>query len=102
MQVRSLIADDFRRAFASGIHALFTPTTPSTAFAPGSKSDPYEMYLSDIFTCTANLAGVPALSLPVGTLGRLPVGAQFMTAHFAEQRMFQLAFALERSLTESS
>jgi aspartyl-tRNA(Asn)/glutamyl-tRNA(Gln) amidotransferase subunit A len=101
MQVRSLIADDFRRAFASGIHALFTPTTPSTAFAPGSKSDPYEMYLSDIFTCTANLAGVPALSLPVGTLGRLPVGAQFMTAHFDEQRMFQLAFALERSLAEN-
>jgi aspartyl-tRNA(Asn)/glutamyl-tRNA(Gln) amidotransferase subunit A len=98
MQVRSLIADDFRRVFASGVHALFTPTTPTTAFAPGSKSDPYEMYLSDIFTCTANLAGVPALSLPIGTIGKLPVGAQFMTAHFEEQRMFQLAFALERAL----
>jgi aspartyl-tRNA(Asn)/glutamyl-tRNA(Gln) amidotransferase subunit A len=97
MQVRGLIADDFRKVFSSGVHALFTPTTPTTAFPFGSKSDPYEMYLSDIFTCTANLAGVPAMSLPIGKIGKLPVGGQLMTSHFEEQRMFQIAFALEKS-----
>ena len=80
------------------MHALFTPTTPTTAFAFGSKSaDPYEMYLSDIFTCTANLAGVPAISIPIGHIGKLPVGGQLMTAHFDEARMFALAGALERT-----
>ncbi|HET9453659.1 MAG TPA: Asp-tRNA(Asn)/Glu-tRNA(Gln) amidotransferase subunit GatA [Gemmatimonadaceae bacterium] len=98
MQVRTLITEDFRKVFAKGVHALFTPTTPTTAFAPGSRSDPYEMYLSDIFTCTANLAGVPAISVPIGRVGRLPAGGQFMCAHFEEQRMFQLAFALEAAL----
>ena len=98
MQVRTLITEDFRKVFASGVHALFTPTTPTTAFAPGSRSDPYEMYLSDIFTCTANLAGVPAISVPIGRVGGLPAGGQFMCAHFEEQRMFQLSFALEAAL----
>jgi aspartyl-tRNA(Asn)/glutamyl-tRNA(Gln) amidotransferase subunit A len=98
MQVRTLIADDFRKVFASGVHALFTPTTPTPAFAFGSRSDPYEMYLSDIFTCTANLAGVPALSLPIGRVGKLPVGGQVIAPHFAERRMFQVAAALERAL----
>jgi aspartyl-tRNA(Asn)/glutamyl-tRNA(Gln) amidotransferase subunit A len=105
MQVRALIADDFRKMFAGGIHALFTPTTPTPAFAFGSRSDPYEMYLSDIFTCTANLAGIPALSLPIGRVTHvsspgvpLPVGGQLMTTHFDEARMFSLAAALERSL----
>jgi len=98
MQVRTLIADDFRKVFAAGVHALFTPTTPTPAFAFGAKSDPYEMYMSDIFTCTANLAGIPALSLPIGRVGKLPVGGQLMCSHFDEQRMFSLASALERSL----
>jgi aspartyl-tRNA(Asn)/glutamyl-tRNA(Gln) amidotransferase subunit A len=98
MQVRTLIADDFRKVFGSGVHALFTPTTPTTAFPFGSKSEPYEMYLSDIFTCTANLAGVPALSLPIGRVAKLPVGGQLICRHFDEHRMFALAAALERSL----
>ena len=98
MQVRTLIANDFRDVFSTGVDALFTPTTPTPAFAPGTKSDPYEMYLSDIFTCTANLAGVPALSLPIGRLEGLPVGGQFMTTHFDEPGMFRLAAALERAL----
>ena len=54
----------------------------------GAKSDPYEMYLSDIFTCTANLAGVPAMSLPIGRVDGLPVGGQLIAAHFDESRMF--------------
>jgi aspartyl-tRNA(Asn)/glutamyl-tRNA(Gln) amidotransferase subunit A len=98
MQVRTLIAQDFRKVFAGGVHALFTPTTPTPAFPFGSRTDPYEMYLSDIFTCTANLAGVPALSLPIGRVGTLPVGGQLMCGHFEEHRLFSLAAALERVL----
>jgi aspartyl-tRNA(Asn)/glutamyl-tRNA(Gln) amidotransferase subunit A len=97
-QVRALIARDFAHVFASGVHLLFTPTTPTPAFELGAKSDPYEMYLSDIFTCTANLAGVPAMSQPIGRVGGLPVGGQFIAAHFDERQMFAAAYALERSL----
>jgi aspartyl-tRNA(Asn)/glutamyl-tRNA(Gln) amidotransferase subunit A len=97
-QVRALIARDFIQAFASGVHLLFTPTTPTPAFPLGAKSDPYEMYLSDIFTCTANLAGVPALSLPIGRVDGLPVGGQLIAAHFDERPMFVAAYELERAL----
>jgi len=97
-QVRTLIADDFRRVFESGVHVLFTPTAPTTAFPIGAISDPYEMYLSDIFTATANLAGVPAMSVPIGRIDGLPVGGQFLASHFDEARMFAAAFALERAL----
>ena len=98
MQVRTLIAEDFRKVFASGVHALFTPTTPSPAFPFGAKSDPYEMYLADIFTCSANLAGIPAISIPIGRVGKLPAGGQLMSAQFDEHRMFHLAAALEKAL----
>jgi aspartyl-tRNA(Asn)/glutamyl-tRNA(Gln) amidotransferase subunit A len=98
MAVRESIAHDFTKAFGSGIDLLFTPTTPTTAFAAGSKSDPYEMYLSDVFTVTANLAGIPALSLPIGRVDGLPVGGQLLAPYFGEQRMFAVARALERSL----
>ena len=98
MQVRTLIAEDFRRVFSSGVSALFTPTAPTAAFPLGSRSDPFEMYLSDIFTCPANLAGVPAMSLPIGRVNGLPVGGQLMSAHFDEARMLGIAAALEGSL----
>jgi len=101
-QVRALIARDFARVFASGVHLLFTPTTPTPAFELGAKSDPYEMYLSDIFTCTANLAGVPAMSLPIGRVDGLPVGGQFIAPHFDERQMFVAAYALERVLGEEA
>ena len=98
-QVRTLIADDFRSVFASGVHLLFTPTTPSAAFELGAKSaDPLEMYLSDIFTATANLAGVPAMSQPIGLVDGLPVGGQLIAPHFDEARMFGAAYALEKAL----
>jgi aspartyl-tRNA(Asn)/glutamyl-tRNA(Gln) amidotransferase subunit A len=97
-QVRALIAGDFSKVFASGVHLLFTPTTPTPAFELGAKSDPYDMYLSDIFTCTANLAGVPAMSLPIGRVDGLPVGGQFIAPHFDERQMFVAAYALERVL----
>jgi aspartyl-tRNA(Asn)/glutamyl-tRNA(Gln) amidotransferase subunit A len=97
-QVRTLIADDFRRVFESGVKLLFTPTAPTTAFPIGAISDPYEMYLSDIFTVTANLAGVPAMSVPIGRVGGLPVGGQFLAAHFDEPSMFAAGYALEHAL----
>ena len=96
--VRTLIADDFRSVFASGVDAIFTPTTPTPAFPIGAISDPYEMYLNDIFTVTANLAGVPAMSVPIGRVRRLPVGGQIITAHFDEYTMFRVAYALEAGL----
>ncbi|HEX5408390.1 MAG TPA: Asp-tRNA(Asn)/Glu-tRNA(Gln) amidotransferase subunit GatA [Gemmatimonadaceae bacterium] len=97
-EVRTLITDDFARVFASGVHVLFTPTAPTPAFPLGARSDPYEMYLNDIFTATANLAGVPGMSIPIGRLDGLPVGGQFMAPHFDEVAMFRAAFGLERAL----
>ena len=96
--VRTLIADDFRSVFGSGVHAIFTPTTPTPAFPIGAISDPYEMYLNDIFTVTANLAGVPAMSVPIGRVRNLPVGGQIITPHFDEYSMFRVGYALEAAL----
>ena len=96
--VRALITRDFRAVFGNGVDALFTPTTPTTAFPIGGITDPYEMYLSDIFTCTANLAGVPAMSMPIGRVAGLPVGGQIIAPHFGEAAMFKVAYALESAL----
>jgi aspartyl-tRNA(Asn)/glutamyl-tRNA(Gln) amidotransferase subunit A len=102
-QVRTLITEDFRRTFADGVDVIFTPTTPTPAFEIGSKtSDPYSMYLNDIFTATANLAGVPAISVPIGRIDGLPVGGQLIAPHFGEENMFAAAFALERTLGEEA
>ncbi len=101
-QVRSLIAKDFADVFNSGVHLLFTPTTPTPAFPIGSRSAPYEMYLSDIFTVTANLAGLPAMSVPIGRVDGLPVGGQFLANHFDERQMFAAAYALERALGDEA
>jgi aspartyl-tRNA(Asn)/glutamyl-tRNA(Gln) amidotransferase subunit A len=100
--VRALIARDFATVFASGVDALFTPTTPTPAFKLGAVTDPYEMYMSDIFTVTANLAGIPAISLPIGRVGGLPVGGQLMARHFDEPTMFHVAAALEAALGEEA
>ncbi len=100
--VRRLITNDFAQVFASGVHALLTPTTPTTAFKLGAVSDPYEMYLSDIFTVTANLAGVPAMSQPIGRINGLPVGGQLLANHFDEHTMFRVAYALEHALGEEA
>ncbi len=97
-QVRTLIADDFHNVFRSGVDVLLTPTTPTPAFPIGAIKDPYEMYLSDIFTAPINLAGVPAMSQPIGTVNGLPVGGQLIAAHFDEEKMFAVAYALERAL----
>ena len=100
--VRTLIAEDFQKVFEGGIDVLFTPTTPTIAFPLGAKSDPYDMYMSDIFTCTANLAGIPAMSVPIGRVDGMPVGGQLLATHFAEFSMFRAAYSLERVLGEDA
>jgi aspartyl-tRNA(Asn)/glutamyl-tRNA(Gln) amidotransferase subunit A len=101
-QVRQLITRDFDTVFTGGVDLLLTPTTPTPAFPLGSRSDPYEMYLSDIFTVTANLAGVPAMSLPVGRIEGLPVGAQLIAPRFSESTMLRAAYALEHLLGQEA
>src|SRR2546427_13243981 len=76
---------------------LLTPTTPTPAFKTGeSLADPVAMYLSDIFTVTANLAGLPALSLPIGRIKGLPIGGQLIGQAFLEDEMIEAAYAIER------
>ncbi|HEX7089757.1 MAG TPA: Asp-tRNA(Asn)/Glu-tRNA(Gln) amidotransferase subunit GatA [Longimicrobiales bacterium] len=102
-RVRGLITRDFERVFRSGVHVLLAPTTPSVAFRLGEKlEDPYQMYLADIFTVTANLAGVPALSLPIGTVDGLPVGGQLIADRWQEGLLVRAAAALERALAEAA
>jgi aspartyl-tRNA(Asn)/glutamyl-tRNA(Gln) amidotransferase subunit A len=99
-RVRQLIADDFERAFAAGVHVVFTPTSPSTAFQLGERlDDPVQMYLSDVFTVTANLARLPAISIPIGSVDGLPVGGQLMARRFDEATMLRAAHGLERAIT---
>jgi len=96
-QMRALIAQDFRNVFDRGVDLLFTPTVPSPAFKAGEKlSDPIAMYMSDIFTVTANLAGLPAISLPIGRVKGLPIGGQVIGQAFLEDEMLEAAYALER------
>ena len=96
-RVREAIRADFARVFASGVHALFTPTTPTPAFKFGEHiADPLAMYLSDVFVCTANLAWVPALSLPIGRDEGLPVGGQLIGPMEGESTIIRIAQALER------
>jgi aspartyl-tRNA(Asn)/glutamyl-tRNA(Gln) amidotransferase subunit A len=90
-RVRALIADDFRRAFAE-VDVLISPTTPTPAFEIGAKmNDPVTMYLNDIYTIGANLAGLPAISVPCGFVDGLPIGMQIIGAHFAEERILNVA-----------
>ncbi len=95
-KVRQLIAGDFERAFGQ-VDVIMGPTTPTPAFEIGAKTaDPVTMYLNDIYTIGANLAGLPALSTPCGFIGRLPVGLQIIGPHFAEERLLMAAHALQR------
>jgi len=96
-RVRQLISADFTRAFAS-VDVLMGPTTPTPAFAIGAKtSDPITMYLNDIYTIGANLAGLPAVSVPCGFVGKLPVGLQIVGPHFSEARLLSAAHAYQRA-----
>ncbi len=95
-RARARIRADFAGVFASGVHALFTPTTPTPAFRFGENTaDPLAMYLADIFTATANLALVPALSLPIGRDQGLPIGGQLIGPEEGETTIIRIAQALE-------
>ncbi len=97
--VRGLLAQDFTDAFAQGVDLLLTPTTPTPAFRAGEKADdPVAMYYSDVFVCGVNLAGLPALSLPVGRSEGLPVGAQIIAPEWEEERMLAVAALLEKTI----
>jgi aspartyl-tRNA(Asn)/glutamyl-tRNA(Gln) amidotransferase subunit A len=97
-RVRTLISRDFQEAFAE-VDAIVTPVSPFPAFKLGEKTeDPLEMYLSDIYTITGSLAGIPCMSVPCGSTAEgLPVGMQILANHFDEPRMFRIADAFERS-----
>ena len=90
-QVRQLIADDFKNAFAD-VDVIAGPTTPSPAFKIGDKvDDPIQMYLNDIYTIGANLAGLPAMSVPCGFVDDLPVGLHLVGPHFGEETLLRCA-----------
>ncbi len=98
-KVRTLIRRDFLEAFEK-VDAIITPTTPTAAFKAGEKTDdPLQMYLSDIFTISCNLAGICGLSLPCGFTKnpRLPIGLQLLGKPFGEQTILQLAYAYEQA-----
>jgi len=99
-KVRTLIAQDFENAFAK-VDVLASPTAPTVAWPLGEKlDDPLAMYLQDIATIPANLAGVPGISLPVGLSEGLPVGLQFLAPALGDDRLYNAGAALERLLTE--
>ena len=97
-QVRTLMREDFRRAFER-CDAILTPTTPTPAFMLGEKTgDPLAMYLNDVYTCIANLVGVPGVSVPCGlTSTGLPLGLQLMGRHWGESALLRLAHAYEQA-----
>jgi aspartyl-tRNA(Asn)/glutamyl-tRNA(Gln) amidotransferase subunit A len=97
-KVRALILRDFTEAFAK-VDAILTPTAPSAAFGIGEKmDDPVKMYLNDVFTVPASLAGVPAMSVPAGLSAEgLPLGLQVIGRHFDEETVFAVAGTLERA-----
>lgn len=96
MQVRTLIKQDFDKAFEK-VDVIITPISPTPPWKLGEKTnDPLSMYLSDKFTVTANLAGIPALSIPIGFTSKgLPVGLQILGPHFSEEMLFNVGRAYE-------
>ncbi len=98
-RVRRLIKEDFDHAFKD-VDAIITPTAPTTAFRIGEKtSDPIQMYLSDIFTVSANLVGIPGISVPVGKdSSSLPIGLQLLGRQFEEETILTIANHIEQSL----
>ena len=100
LRVRTLLRGDYLQLFESGMDLLLGPTTPSPAFEIGEKvNDPLAMYLTDIYTASVNLAGIPAISVPVGLTGSgLPAGAQITGPDFSETTIFRAAAAVETTL----
>jgi aspartyl-tRNA(Asn)/glutamyl-tRNA(Gln) amidotransferase subunit A len=100
-QVRTLLTRDFLAAFAE-VDAIVAPVTPTPAFKLGDKTDdPVKMYLEDIYSVAASLAGICGMSVPCGeTAGGLPIGVQVLAKHFDEETMFRVALAVESGSAE--
>jgi aspartyl-tRNA(Asn)/glutamyl-tRNA(Gln) amidotransferase subunit A len=96
-KVRALLTRDFEEAFKK-VDAIVTPTSPTAAFKLGEKiDDPLAMYLADIYTVTANIAGIPGISVPCGeTKEKLPIGLQILGKHFDESTVLRVANAYEQ------
>ena len=93
-KVRALIKKEFEKVFSpstGGVDILLTPTAPTAAFKIGEKKDPLSMYLSDIYTVPASLAGLPAISIPCGTIDNLPVGLQIIGPQFQDDLLLEVA-----------
>jgi aspartyl-tRNA(Asn)/glutamyl-tRNA(Gln) amidotransferase subunit A len=101
-KVRTLITEDFKKAFES-CDVLASPVTPTPAWKLAEKiDDPLSVYLSDILTISANLAGIPSMSVPCGfSSGGLPIGLQIQSSHFHEEKLLQAAYNLEQRLNIS-
>ncbi len=97
-QVRTLIMEDFKKAFET-CDVIFAPVAPTPAFKVGENiDDPLTMYLSDIFTLSANLAGIPGMSVPCGFSSEgMPIGLQVLGPHFAEEKLLNIAYAFEQA-----
>lgn len=97
MQVRTLIKEDFDKAFAK-VDAILAPVSPTPPFKLGEKiDDPLKMYLSDVYTVTANLAGIPGLAIPAGFINNLPMGIQILGPQFSEDLLFRVGYAYEQA-----
>ena len=99
-RVRTLLTRDFEEAFKK-VDAIITPTSPTAAFQLGEKADdPLSMYLADIYTVTADLVGIPGISIPCGkTKEGLPIGMQILGRHFDESTILRLAHSYEQATT---
>jgi len=96
MKVRTLVCRDFNDAFKK-VDVIITPTTPTTAFKIGEKSqDPLEMYLSDVYTVSANIAGIPGVSIPVESINNLPVGMQILGPQFSEEMILDISHEYQK------
>lgn len=94
-KIRRLIAEDFVKAF-NKVDVIMGPTAPSTAFKLGEKSDPVSMYLTDIYTISVNMAGLPAISVPAGFVNRMPVGLQIIGNYFTEDNLLNIAHQFQQ------
>jgi len=94
-KMRRLISDDFTKAYQQ-VDVIMGPTTPTTAFKLGEKSDPVSMYLSDIYTIAANLAGLPGISIPAGFSNNMPVGLQIIGNYFEESKLLNVAYQYQQ------
>ena len=95
-QVRRLIRQDFLDAFEE-VDVLMGPTTPTPAFDLGANMDPVSLYLQEVYTIPANLAGIPGISVPAGMAGKRPVGLQILSSHFTEARLLNIAHQFQQA-----